>query len=1456
MIGRIDKEKDVLERYGQFEQRMRQARQNIIDGNFNEALSSPLRGACTHCAYILLCDMLGEDEAIKIVIGEQMFKNGNLKKNDNSRAEGKFIIEQARDVLVDKLKNNSEKNDWQDIGTLVDNLKICYNDSSADPHGSKLRVSDSLENTARLNYASIVELLNRICIDTNKFVSEETKKICQKFQNEEELKLPYVRIDNDAERMCWLANEKSILDDRLRDVAQGYAKAILVLPSNFADVVDDKIRNSLLRIPWSLVIDYNQHDNSGFYEQMGRDWRDEFCIVKAPEEREDGDRYVIADGIYRRNWLFAAGDKANFRTMQRKPRQVRRFISDIVKKLFVSNYTSKFVFFVFHNDSTDENNVKDVIDRLYNQDELESEFDSRFEFFIFNGKDDLSYAAWEEIIKVNSGRYQCIGNFHLDVFDLASKIEEENIFSQKKEKKQFSLNVNGKEISLEPRDRAGYAEAGLEFVDEYQEYDNEGYDFYKGAEITWKELRAGEGVERSVFESHRNLLIKKIKELKGVSLVRILCEPGAGATTHSRQLVFSIEEKSRNSDGFQCTVVVIKRYNREFLIDRLIGLSELVKNTPLLVLFESSILSQGVFNDTETALKDAQKNILFLQVLNNSGAVSVKKDLGGDMVIGKRLSVKEKDKFFAKYKDKGLDDKKRVELVKMEELQVIDFPLMIHDDQVSSNLRYYIKGLMDDLPVELQEVCAYIAFVFEYTRKPLNLFLLQSLLGDKKRFDQWDSKYQKTIKSILSEQRDGNNEHANLWRPRYSVFSKFVLAYHFNKCENETMEWSPSDLFRMANSFVDICARNGDVLAENDEDVLIALFTERSDEDYRISDDVDFIQKFSLLVQNLLEYDYVKPLMEKLIEVYPNNPYFLAHYARFLYEYVNSNGYNEENKLFEKAEGYINRAITCDDKNDKVYHMKGMLYLRRIQTMMNRLEKSKDHKDIGETMKLRSKLIEWAKLARDAFRKSEFYAPFSTYGYLSEGKVCRDSLKVAKILLNEADFCFVEKDPWNEYVDGLNQVISELMNLNRREQNKEDKKWEDFYKLRQFQMKVVGCKEEDMRRYYNRLEQLDMTKTERLHYTQMYYWSVIYWFRAECSCEEKIPDVDIMEKLPENTRDSLERKLEQAMNWGSIPAFRQLHELKITGSNPYSIDEAIRHWRRCVDKCEHGEGIQRNGFDYMNALYMLASYYSARSILAGLNEEVDFEDQVDAEKYYRKAKEEASKNHWRNTIFAYYYLGQKDDARVLLGADRPLTFRRWVDCRITSVGNKNKSGGGKAVILPCGLSASFRAVEFGKQDEGRTIKRQVGFRYEGVGLYDGHDEESSDAERSGREDVFNEEEDSENANDRINTDETSQKEMEVSVGEKDEERCNDVESGVSRNDTLENSLSEGIYHEGTSFRKAYLIDSDGKKREVRTQKGSYIEDGSKVSFVPKQEPRRNKPNGWYYTAYDVELIDE
>ena len=100
----------------------------------------------------------------------------------------------------------------------------------------------------------------------------------------------------------------------------------------------------------------------------------------------------------------------------------------LVKQLFVSNYTSKFVFFVFHNDSTDENNVKDVIDRLYNQDELESEFDSRFEFFIFNGKDDLSYAAWEEIIKVNSGRYQCIGNFHLDVFDLASKIEEENIF--------------------------------------------------------------------------------------------------------------------------------------------------------------------------------------------------------------------------------------------------------------------------------------------------------------------------------------------------------------------------------------------------------------------------------------------------------------------------------------------------------------------------------------------------------------------------------------------------------------------------------------------------------------------------------------------------------------------------------------------------------------------------------------------------------------------------------------------------------------------------------------------------------------------------------------------------------------------------------------------------------------------------------------------------------------------
>ena len=1440
---RIDKEKDFTERYDLFEENAKKAKRFIVNGEYESALSAPLRGECTNLAYILLGDLCGEKIALQIVLAQKKYdynSNDGLRLiNGTGKAEGKFFLEQVKSVLASKLKD-VDREERKGILSRLDNLMDCYNDCSPAAHGGRNRATSDLERTARVSYAMIPELLDRI--DGHVSFSEKTKELHQKFCSDDELKLPYAKnevVDN-SERNAELANERVILNSELMDVAGGYAKAILVLPPDFANTVKIDICMNLLKMRWALVVDYNQHGEDGFFAQLPPELQDKFSIVAAPEESENNN--YVADGIHRYNWLFAAGDKRNYKTLNRDSKKVRRFVVDAVKKLFTSNHTAKFVFFVFHNRPNKE--FVDILNSLRYNIDLEDGFAENFEFLIFNGEDYSMYDEWNKKKERMEEDESCIVNLHLNVYDLLKAIEGNTTFSELGEGKPFSLNVNGKDISLGPKERTKYEEAGLEFVDVCKQNVG-GYDFYAGDEITWCDLQNGEGVERSGFEDQKNRLIRKVKELKGVKTMTMLYEPGAGATTYSRQLVFFIDEKSRNSNDFQCTAVVVRRYVRSYLVNRLIDLSQRINNTPLLVLFESSILSESAFNDMVVALNEAQRNILFLRVLNKNKLRGKENDGQEYIQVGRWLNKIEKGKFITKYRDKRLGEEKVKVLVDMKELQAIDFPLMLHDGHVSVNLSSYIRGLMEDLPEELKNVCVYIAFVYKYTGKSLNWTLLQPLLNGKKRIDLWETKYQKIVKSILSEQIDGES-HTNLWRPRYSVFSEFILGWYFDK---ESAKLKPSELFGLADSFIDICARYGNVLAEDDEDVLVALFTERNDEDFRMSDERsdNFVQKFSLLISELSEYDYVKSVMEKLVTVFPNNPYFLAHYARFLYEYVVSfKECDEDDKLFVKAEEYINRAVGCNDKNDKIYHMKGMLYLRRIQTMLNRMNKDKGN--LNERLSLQSKLMEWVNFARDSFEKSEFYAPLSTYGYLAEGKVYREGLKVVKLLLGEKDYNFVEKDPWTEYVDGLNQVVLKLMDLSKRDQNREnDRLWDDFKNLRSYHMKVVGCSEDVVRQYYNKLEQSDMSRVERFYYTQMYYWAVIYCEKNKLG--NMSSDTEILEKLSEDTRTRLERKLEQAIDKGCVSAFRQLHELKITGNGSYSIDDAILHWRRCVDKCD---GVEKFDFDYMNACYMLASYYSARFIIAGLNgEDADSEDEKNAEKYYKIAKDEAHRNKRKSTISAYYYLGKGDDARVLLRADQPSVFRRWVDCRITQVGERS----GKAIVIPCGLKASFRSVEFGQQDVGREIKRQIGFRYEGVGLYDRSYVEEKYVPQDSSGEKENEKSDDINENEKGNRTVVHES---IGITSKNmvEGRCDNVELEVLKNDAKAQSRCHGIYHEKTNYSSAYLVDDNGLKREVRTQKDQYIEEGEEVLFVPKEEPHKKNPGKLYYTAYEVELMKD
>lgn len=1408
-------EKDFKDRYGRFESYMSRAKNDIVNQEYAYALGE-IRKAIAPLAEIFLGEFCNnENDALSIIKGEKEFYYGNLQERQHSdKAEGKYLIIQAKCAFEQSPKKPTVKNKEYDITNSIMSLNTSYNDGSPETHGSSTQIN--VENGARMAYYNITTLLERIK-DLKGKISQDTIKLAEKFEDENQLKLPIqVNEYDNSEEEVTIANEKNILADKLRDIQQSYARAIAILPEDFNKIADQQVLEQLFRIPFALIIDYNQNMKDGFFKNLSTD-----ISVNKIIEPEGSYKFNVVDGEHRTNWMFPTGDYDNYRTLNRKPRVRQKYIEDILKEYIKIAENKKLILFVLIKDTYEINKlVERLIDNI-------DKFIETFEIIIFNDYDNNKFNEWKDKI-TNLGSHNkenyinSIHNWHLNAIDLLDTINE-NVSSIATHEIPFALSVMGKTIPLTQEERTLYVESGLEFIDTNIERSNDRWDFYSGAEITWKEIQHEFAATRSKFENYKNLIIKCIKTLKGVEIIPLVSEPGAGATTLSRQLAYSIDRLSRDSKDFQCTAVSIKRHTKT-LRESLEKLSEKVSNTAIMVILESYMFSGDSLQDLISDLNKAQKNILFLQI--KSDYTPSKQSIR----LNSQLTPIEHGIFMAKY-ERQLNEEKRAKLANLKPIQPIDFPLVIHDEQVSGNLNKYINSLMTELPEELQKVCAYIAFIAYYTKRSISLSLMRPLLGEKKRLDNYDSDTQKRIKKIILEVAEENIQHSNMWRPRYSVFSKFILNSYFN-LDDDNSDWkTPYNIHVLANEYIDLCAKTA--LSEEVENTLIALFTERNSVDFRNSDeDQDLVQKFSALVEDLDDYEYVTKLMEKLINAYPNNPYFLAHYARYLFEWayeISKETGNIDEGQFSRAEDYINHAIICNDKSDKIYHIQGMLYLRKIQILLNKVKRDKTSGifDNDALTKVVEKLVI---CAADAFNKSEEYAPTSTYGYVCEGKTYRDSFKIIKELCGDYEFC--EKNPWNEYLESFNDAISRLIELlNSKDLYTDERLKADFDSLLRFHMEIVGSNEYAVESYYNKFKRNDINKNDKLRYSKLYYWAIIYSEKKRNGLD-KTEDREILQELPDDTRKRLKEVLEKAIEYRNTTAFKQLHELKLTDSSTdYSIDDAIMYWKRCINICQPN---QLYNFDYINALYMLAAYHSCRYILAGLNNESpNRNDEREAIKYFKLAKEEAHKNGERSTIRPYYFLGIQNDANILIPANRPYHERRRVNCEIKSI---KEDGKGVATIVPCGIEASFRNSAYRSQDVGKKINKQIGFKYEGLGLYDEQESETEPYNPQGDTDSI------------TNTNDANKNELAtVPIVE----TTNEV---ITQNENNDTDYKIGTYHEGRSkYEKAYIIDDNGYKWEVKTKGEDYIDDESRVRFKPKEEPRKNNPK--YRTAYEVKMLD-
>ena len=175
------------------------------------------------------------------------------------------------------------------------------------------------------------------------------------------------------------------------------------------------------------------------------------------------------------------------------------------------------------------------------------------------------------------------------------------------------------------------------------------------------------------------------------------------------------------------------------------------------------------------------------------------------VLLESTLNANELIRFEEKYKQLGLNpvllENRKKQLAPIE---VIDFPLMLKDNDTSTNLESYVKEWMNNLPENLIKFCAFVGFVYKYSDLGVNQTLLKTIWKTEGRFSimSYPREVTDAIKKLLIEETE-EGKSTGIWRPRYNRFSSFILSSYKNNWE--------SGISEIAKEFISLCEEAGEL---------------------------------------------------------------------------------------------------------------------------------------------------------------------------------------------------------------------------------------------------------------------------------------------------------------------------------------------------------------------------------------------------------------------------------------------------------------------------------------------------------------------------------------------------------------------------------------------------------------------------------------------------------------------
>lgn len=1096
--------------------------------------------------------------------------------------------------------------------------------------------------------------------------------------------------DVHIEKAIRVTNDFSVLDDvtnRLGQSVDEYYIAFLPdkLEDNYGNAISKDQLHNLFRLDWHFIVDLNKKTAEGLYEQ-------------APSYKKSSVR-IITDNISEvtgacnlTNWMFAKGraDLGGFderTTLRNAPKMFSKTFSKLVR----TGATKDYIIFDFCD------NAHKLTEKLFNK--LEEVFDDwdcaanrcRIISFTNNHEYKSFLTEWSDytgiqVFFVNAN----FADFLIHISDVKPKFDMS----------ESRVLLRGKSLDIsEARER--YHAAGIDFYYPFKiEETQPQWDFYSGAEITWHELENQFDVQRDKYRVVRSRITELIRTTRKTVVFTLRHRPGSGATTLSRRLGYDIT-KDDESGILSCTVVDIKNCSNLRITDQyLCQLSEKTENTPILAIVESKRIGREKFDYLVQRMSKAGKKIIFFYIEPFTGHYYAPKE--NVVLLESTLKANELIRFEEKYKQLGLNpvllENRNKQHVPIE---VIDFPLMLKDNDTSTNLESYVKEWMNNLPENLIKFCAFVGFVYKYSDLGVNQTLLKSIWRTEGRFSIMSYPQEATdaIKKLLIEETE-EGKSTGIWRPRYNRFSSFILNSYKNNWE--------SGISEIAKEFISLCEKAGE-LGSDDKDMLYSVFVIRKNADYRALEDrnENIRNKFSLLVKDLNDVERAESLFCSLVDSFPEDPVFRGHFARFLYEKATmSKMITIDDRLFIDAQDQLNQAFDINPEDADLHHMQGMLLRRRINALSKMLIhdlQTKELEDI-DIRGIRDCLEEWVQKAYEAFERSIDLSPASPYGYAAESQLFREAIELGQKLLGAKDYSFCETDyVFSDYTEKLGNVLDLFEQVCYAFKNDGLHQILDSYyiyeSVRAYHENLVGRNKEAIEKYrkmYN-----GATDEKKLFYGNLLVKSIVY------SKTSKKDTRKAYRNLTHQERKEIENVLEYQKNKGDVKSYETLFMLKLYSSEDYSLDDAIDLLKEWENQYTDNNQL---GWGYLNACFYLAVCYCAKSIKRAVP---NLELTSLAATYFRKS-EEFAKRFDKGTVLPQCYLGERDDIHCIIDKTMKDTDADTVTGVIQHIHNN------KGILkMLCGVEVTFNAKGFDiLHDEGQALRGVLGFSYSGPGLYD------------------------------------------------------------------------------------------------------------------------------------------